>query len=87
MTNNTGNETDTAITVFADDSIKELLKSGKIEDIQKIVQEEEPSLSVNASCFSWQAGQIVGKYEISGQNPNLAVLLSRYLYRLRCNNL
>ncbi|MBQ9754249.1 MAG: protein kinase [Lentisphaeria bacterium] len=64
MTNNTGNETDTAITVFADDSIKELLKSGKIEDIQKIVQEEEPSLSVNASCFSWQAGQIVGKYEI-----------------------
>ena len=64
MTTNAGNEVDTAVTVFADDSIKELLKSGKIEDIQKIVQEGQSSLSVTASCFSWSKGQIVGKYEI-----------------------
>lgn len=64
MTTNAGNEVDTAVTVFADDSIKELLKSGKIEDIQKIVQEGQSSLPVTASCFSWSKGQIVGKYEI-----------------------
>ena len=34
MTTSAGNEVDTAVTVFADDSIKELLKSGNIEDIQ-----------------------------------------------------
>ena len=33
MTTNAGNEVDTAVTVFADDRIKELLKSGKVEDV------------------------------------------------------
>lgn len=51
MTTNASNEVDTAVTVFADDSIKELLKSGKIEDIQKIVQEGKSSLPVTASGF------------------------------------
>ena len=51
MTTNAGNEVDTAVTVFADDSIKELLKSGKIEDVQKIVQEGQSSLPVTASGF------------------------------------
>lgn len=64
MTTNAGNEVDTAVTVFADDSIKELLKSGKIEDVQKIVQEGQSSLPATASCFSWSKGQIVRKYEI-----------------------
>ena len=64
MITHSDNETDTAVTVFADDSIKELLKSGKIEDVQKIVQEGQSSLPVTASCFSWSKGQIVGKYEI-----------------------
>ena len=64
MINNLDNESDTAVTVLADDSIKDLLKSGKVEDIQKIVQEDESSLPVSASCFSWSKGQIVGKYEI-----------------------
>ena len=64
MITHSDNETDTAVTVFADDSIKELLKSGKIEDVQKIVQDGQSSLPVTASCFSWRKGQIVGKYEI-----------------------
>ena len=51
MTTDAGNEVDTAVTVFADDSIKELLKSGKIEDVQKIVQEGKSSLPVTASGF------------------------------------
>ena len=64
MINNSANEPDTAVTVFADDGIKELLKSGKMEDIQKIVQEGYSSAPVSSSCFSWSQGQIVGKYEI-----------------------
>ena len=64
MANNTDYGTDTAVTVFADDSIKELLKSGKIEDAQKLVQEGHATLPANASCLSWSKGQIVGKYEI-----------------------
>ena len=51
MTTNAGNEVDTAVTVFADDSIKELLKSGKIEDVQKIVQEGQSSHPVTAAGF------------------------------------
>ena len=54
MINNSANEPDTAVTVFADDGIKELLKSGKMEDIQKIVQEGYSSAPVSSSCFSWQ---------------------------------
>ncbi len=64
MTNNIDNEKETAVTVFADDSIKELLKSGKLEDVQKFVQGEQSSHPVNNSCFAWSKGQIVGKYEI-----------------------
>ena len=51
MTTNAGNEVDTAVTVFADDRIKELLKSGKVEDVQKIVQEGQSSHPVTASGF------------------------------------
>ena len=64
MTTHFDNETETAVTVFADDSIKDLLKSGKLEDVQKIVQEGQSTLPVTASSFSWSKGQIVGKYEI-----------------------
>ena len=51
MITHSDNETDTAVTVFADDSIKELIKSGKIEDVQKIVQEGQSSHPVTASGF------------------------------------
>ncbi len=64
MTTNTDNNIDTAVTVFADDNIKELLKSGNIEDVQKIVQEGKSAHPATVSCFSWSKGQIVGKYEI-----------------------
>lgn len=64
MTNNTDNEADTAVTVLADNNIKEMLKSGTMEEIQEIVQEGKMTFPSRSSCFSWSKGQIVGKYEI-----------------------
>ena len=64
MIQNINEETDTALTVVANDSIKELLKSGRAEEIQKIVQEGISSLPSSCSSFAWSKGQVVGKYEI-----------------------
>ena len=65
MTKYTDNGTETAMTVVADDNIKELLQSGNIEEIQKVVQKGvSPSAPAASSCFTWSKGQIIGKYEI-----------------------
>ena len=65
MTKYTDNGTETAMTVVADDNIKELLQSGNIEEIQKVVQKGVSSSAPAAnSCFTWSKGQIIGKYEI-----------------------
>ena len=64
MINNTENEADTALTVFADENIKELLHSGNIEDIQRVVQEGESALPKKNDLSSWSKGQVIGKYEI-----------------------
>ena len=64
---NADNGTDTALTVVADESMKELLKSGNMKEIQKAVQEGTlpPSHSSGkTSGLSWEKGVIVGKYEI-----------------------
>ena len=64
MNNTQNNETDTAMTVVADENIRELLKSGNIEDIQRVVQEGESALPEKNDLFSWSKGQVIGKYEI-----------------------
>ena len=64
MTSNQNNEMETAMTVVAGDNIRELLKSGNIDEIQKVVQEGESAFAGINDCFSWSKGQIIGKYEI-----------------------
>lgn len=64
MSSTQNNETDTAMTVVADENIRELLKSGNMEEIQKVVQEGESALPEKKDFFSWERGEIIGKYEI-----------------------
>ena len=54
----------TALTVVADDTIKELLKSGNLEDIQKTVLDNAPTLPAVYPTLILTPGQLVGKYEI-----------------------
>ena len=55
----------TALTVVADDTIKELLKTGNLEEIQKAVQDDVPTLpAVIHATPVLTPGQMVGKYEI-----------------------
>ena len=58
------NDEETALTVVADDTLKELLKSGNLEDIQMAVQDGAPTLPPVHTNLTLTPGQLVGKYEV-----------------------